>query len=79
MAVADILEALPQAIAGAGAAGNTRARLVTESIEALNRVEQDTECIDTVERDWLIAFFQETGKKYEIADIHELVDSMRDW
>lgn len=78
-AVADILEALPQAIAGASGVGNTPSQLMAESIEALNRIEQETECIDTVERDRLIAFFQEISKQYEIADIGEIVDSMRDW
>lgn len=79
LAVADILKALSKAIRGSDSAGKERSRLVTASIEALNRVEQNTECIDSVERDWLMAFFREIGKKHGITDVDELVDSMRDW
>ena len=77
--VADSLKALSKALDDAKGSGIEATRLVTDCVAALNRLEEETECIDTVEREWLFEFFVKIGKKHEIADVYELVDTERDW
>ena len=54
-------------------------QLVTDCTEALNHVEADNECIDSVERDWLMSFFREIGRQHEIDGVDDCVDQVRDW
>lgn len=77
--VADILKALVKDLGDAKDSGVEPERLVTDCITALNRLDAEEECIDTVEREWLMEFFQKIGKKYKINDVYELVDGLRDW
>ncbi|WP_144985564.1 hypothetical protein [Gimesia aquarii] len=77
--VADILRSLVKDLGDAKGSGIEPVRLVTDCITALNRLDAEEECIDTVERDLLIEFFQKIGKKYKIDDVYKLVEELREW
>ncbi|WP_145170355.1 hypothetical protein [Gimesia aquarii] len=77
--VADILKALVRDLGNAKDTGIEPVKIVTDCITTLNRLDAEEECIDTVERDWLIEFFQKIGKKYKIDDVYELVEEQREW